>query len=287
MLQTKRISNGGVSLSYIVGPDNGPAILFLHGIAGSAESYQPVLDELASIAHVFALSFRGHGSSDDPGPPYGVSEYTSDAIALLESEIRSPAVIAGHSLGGLVAVRIAATRPGLVREVILEDPPLFAASAERRDPGHPTLVRFALQRDLMRQHRHHGLSEQAALERLGATPIDSTGKTMLAAFGEQALRLKIRELFQADPEVLSEALDRRLGFNAEETLKLVRCRVTLFSGEEVLGSPLTEDDIQRTKALVNSLRHVPVPDVGHFIRFDARDLYLGVVRERLAANRGS
>src|SRR5229473_6618322 len=163
MLQTKRISNGGVNLSYIVGPDNGPAILFLHGIANSAESYQPVLDELAPIAHVFALSFRGHGSSDDPGPPYGVPEYTSDTVALLESEIRSPALLAGHSLGGLVAVQIAATRPELVRELILEDPPLFAVGADRVDLGHPNMVRFALQRDLMRQHRDHGLSEQAAL----------------------------------------------------------------------------------------------------------------------------
>jgi pimeloyl-ACP methyl ester carboxylesterase len=139
----------------------------------------------------------------------------------------------------------------------------------------------------MRQHCDHGLSEQAAFERLGATPIDSTGKTMLAAFGEQALRLKIRELFEADPEVLAEALNRRLGFNAEETLKLVRCPVTLLSGEEVLGSPLNENDIQRTKTLVSSLTHTPVPGVGHFIRFDARDLYLGVVRERLLADRGS
>src|SRR5260370_38552013 len=120
MLQTKRISNGGVNLSYIVGPDNGPAILFLHGIAGSAESYQPVLDELASIAQVFALSFRGHGSSDDPGPPYGVPEYTSDTVALLEGAFHSPALIAGHSLAGRVAGQIAPPRPELVHAVVLE-----------------------------------------------------------------------------------------------------------------------------------------------------------------------
>src|SRR5260370_7616100 len=137
MLQTKRISNGGVNLSYIVGPDNGPAILFLGGMGGSAEGYEAVVDELASTAHVFALSFRGHGSSDDPGLPYGVPEYTSDTVALLESEIRSPALIAGHSLGGLVAVQIAATRPELVRELILEDPPLFPATPERLEPRHP------------------------------------------------------------------------------------------------------------------------------------------------------
>jgi len=200
---------------------------------------------------------------------------------MLESEIRSPALIAGHSLGGVVAVQVAAMRPELVREIILEDPPLFRIQGKAVAAG-----RFAVQRDLIRQY-HAGLSEEGVYEQLSTTPVFESGKTMLAAFGEPALRLKVHELLQADPEVLSSALDGNMRFVTEETLKLIRCRVSLLSGEEALGSPLSENDIQRTKALVSSLSHTPVAGVGHFIRFDARDLYLGVVRERLMANRGS
>jgi pimeloyl-ACP methyl ester carboxylesterase len=268
-----------VNLSYIVGPDNGPAIVFLPGIANSAESYQPVLEELETIARVFALSFRGHGSSDQPGPPYGVPEYTSDAVTLLESEVRSPAILCGHSLGGVVAARVAATRPELVREIILEDPPLFRIQGKAVASG-----RFAVQRDLMRQYRD-GLSEETVYERLGTTSVFESGPTMLAAFGEHRLRLKVRELLQADPEVLSSALDGNMRFNTEETLKLIRCRVTLLSGEAALGSPLSDEDIRQAKSQVSSIFHIPVSGVGHFIRFDARESYLRVVRERVIANR--
>src|SRR3954452_16547225 len=97
-------------------------VLMSHGLSGIPTGYDEVVDDLVDDADVFRIDLRGHGRSGHAAGTYTVPYYTDDVIAFLEAVIAEPVVIIGHSLGGVIAHHIAATRPDLVNAVLCEDP---------------------------------------------------------------------------------------------------------------------------------------------------------------------
>lgn len=112
---------------YVDGPADGVPIVLLHGVTVSAEEFGWLVPRLAEHHRVVRFDFRGHGDSDRvatgryPGPGF-----VADAVAVLE-EVGRPALLLGHSLGGVVALAIAQQRPELVRAALVIDPGLAVA----------------------------------------------------------------------------------------------------------------------------------------------------------------
>jgi pimeloyl-ACP methyl ester carboxylesterase len=127
MITHHRTNVGRVQLHYAEAPGSGPPLLLLHGIFGSSETYAALMPELAETAHVYALDLRGHGHSDraPDGEAYRVPDYSRDVQTFLGTVVNEPAVLAGHSLGGLVGAWTAAYAPDLVHGLFLEDPPIY------------------------------------------------------------------------------------------------------------------------------------------------------------------
>ncbi len=96
--------------------------MFLHGLGTSAATWQAVMEMLDDRFLVIAVDLLGHGGSPVPEDP---AEYTRDgALADLDellAELDQPAVLIGHSLGGYFALAHAATRPGVVRGIVVEN----------------------------------------------------------------------------------------------------------------------------------------------------------------------
>jgi esterase len=99
----------------------GPALLALHGHFGSGLLWAPLADALPDW-HIVAPDQRGHGRTG-PAGDYSREAYVADAAQLIETLGLAPAVVLGHSLGGVNAYQLAAWRPELVRAVIVEDAP--------------------------------------------------------------------------------------------------------------------------------------------------------------------
>jgi pimeloyl-ACP methyl ester carboxylesterase len=105
-------------------PD-GPAeqAVFVHGLAGSATNWTDLMDELKDAVTGHAIDLPGAGFSPAPDDgDYTVPAHAKAVIGLLEHT--GPAHLFGNSLGGAVAVRVAATRPDLVRSLMLVSPAL-------------------------------------------------------------------------------------------------------------------------------------------------------------------
>ncbi|MFT5612058.1 MAG: pimeloyl-ACP methyl ester carboxylesterase [Arenicella sp.] len=118
------ITNGVVKLAVSVhGPSRAPNVLCLHGISNSRDTWYETVDRLRDRFRVWTLDFRGHGHSDR-AQRYLVEDYTSDAQAVLD-QIGQPTIVVGHSLGAIVAVRLAQYPNENVRAVFLEDPPMY------------------------------------------------------------------------------------------------------------------------------------------------------------------
>jgi pimeloyl-ACP methyl ester carboxylesterase len=115
------IANGSIKLAASVyGVDKSDPILFLHGISLSRDTWEEIASQMSSQCSVWTLDFRGHGNSD-PASSYQLADYVSDAEATLAA-IGRPAILVGHSLGGVVAGVLAQGQHPNVRAVLLEDP---------------------------------------------------------------------------------------------------------------------------------------------------------------------
>jgi pimeloyl-ACP methyl ester carboxylesterase len=98
---------------------SGPALLLLHGIGDSSESWLPVIDALARDHTVIAPDLLGHGGSDKPRADYAVAAYANGMRDLLDILGVERATVVGHSLGGGVAAQMSYQYPERCERLVL------------------------------------------------------------------------------------------------------------------------------------------------------------------------
>lgn len=113
-----------VTLPYVEqGDPSGVPVLFLHAIADSWRTFEPVLIHLPDSIHAFALTQRGHGDASRPAGGYRVHDFATDLVAFMNEIQLETAVIAGGSSGGFVARRFAIDHPERTRGLVLMGSP--------------------------------------------------------------------------------------------------------------------------------------------------------------------
>lgn len=124
------------------GNPQAPPVVLVHGLTEAGTTWPDLVAHWGDRWDVHAPDLRGHGAS----PRFTAEQLgaapavlLTDLLAVLEG-LEAPAVLLGHSLGGLLALRAAVTRPDLVTALVLEDParpegddpdPAFVAAQER------------------------------------------------------------------------------------------------------------------------------------------------------------
>jgi pimeloyl-ACP methyl ester carboxylesterase len=121
--------------------------------------------------HVITVEHRGHGTSQWASDGrYRVVDYADDLIAVLETAQLGPVSISGNSLGGLIALNVAARRPDLVRAIALEDAPLLITD-QPHWKAHWLYPMFTAIFDLLTQWRARGEGMDALARRVSALPL--------------------------------------------------------------------------------------------------------------------
>jgi pimeloyl-ACP methyl ester carboxylesterase len=114
----------GIRLVYDVTDGGDPPIVFVHGWGGDRSYVAPQVEFFAGQHTVLALDLRGHGQSSKPAPGaagYGIDVLADDVLAVVAAAgLRQP-VLAGHSLGALIGLSLAA-RPGAISALVMVDP---------------------------------------------------------------------------------------------------------------------------------------------------------------------
>lgn len=116
----------GLRLSYTDIGLGEPALLFIHGNSCDRSFFAPQIERFAAAHRCIAPDLRGHGESDAPKDASYTFHALTDDLAHLCRSIGAPRVVAvGHSLGGALAVRLAASRPDMVAGVVALDSTLI------------------------------------------------------------------------------------------------------------------------------------------------------------------
>lgn len=121
---TVPVDGGGLAVGVWV--DTGPVVLAAHGVTSSHLAWSVVAGQLAGPARLAAVDLRGRGLSAELPGPYGMAAHAADCVAVLDTLGVSSAVVAGHSMGGFVALVIGDLHPDRVERIVLVDggPPL-------------------------------------------------------------------------------------------------------------------------------------------------------------------
>jgi pimeloyl-ACP methyl ester carboxylesterase len=163
----------------------------------------PLAEALASRFQTHVVELEGHGSTPLSGAEYSMPRFVSNLAEFIESRGISPVSVFGYSMGGYVALQLAAARPDLVSGVatlgtkLAWSPEIAAKETGRLDPGkiRAKVPQFAAQ--LEERHRALTGGWEGVLSRtsrlmteLGARPL--VDEALLARIG-QPVQLMVGE----------------------------------------------------------------------------------------------
>ena len=115
--------------------------LYVHGLGGSSQNWTDLSGLLADRLSGQAIDLHGFGYSA-PGRSYTVAAFADRIVRYIEYSDRGPVHLFGNSLGGTICVRVAGTRPDLVRTLTLVSPAMPFLDPRRSSQGRllPLLV---------------------------------------------------------------------------------------------------------------------------------------------------
>jgi pimeloyl-ACP methyl ester carboxylesterase len=115
-------NRNGLSLYYEQAGNGDPPLVFIHGWCCDHTFFQPQFDHFRASRTVMTLDLRGCGRSDQPESGYDIPTLADD-VAWLCQELRlSKPILVGHSLGGMIALELAARYPSLPTAIVADDP---------------------------------------------------------------------------------------------------------------------------------------------------------------------
>ena len=267
-----RIEHEGVGLNVEVeGTEDGPVVAFLHGVGGSSHTYRWLPSAVTEGRRTLRIDFRGHGDSHHAPGTYLLRNYGADVATILRELTDGPAVVVGHSLGGSTAWWLAQNHPELLAAAFLEDPPLYMGEPAEH-VNNPAAAMFSVIRDNAIAMRDEGLDDEAAAERLAATPMGD-GITLGDLMTPDGLLARAHAQLLMDPEVLTGVSDRTTLAETDLVAPVGVPVVVLAADVQPAFKPAHEDRLKVTHPDVTVIR---VAGAGHAIHDgkDHRDEYV-------------
>lgn len=247
------------------GPARGPLVL-LHGGSARWQSGRLIIPALAARRRLYAPDFRGHGQSGWTPGHYTLRDYVADTRAFLQGVVRKPAILMGHSLGGQVALMLAAAHPELVQGLINADAPLDIA--HHRDLSRRGQERLRYWQALAGST----WATEDVVEALKDTPIyvedSATEVPARVLLGEDSgwYEYMAANLRGHDPTMLSAVVEfeqMHKGYDYERLLPAIACPVLILRANPALGGMLTEGEIAQARRLLPDLVVADIAESGH------------------------
>ncbi len=244
----------GVRMRYFVG-GSGPPLLLVHGLGGAASNWMELAPLLAGRHRLLVPDLPGHGASTALPAVSGLEPFADRVGLVAEREGMLPAPVVGHSLGGMVVLRLALRRPGDVQAIVLAG---AAGLSIGNVWGRQLLSVCTSIRPGRLAARYRGwVSRSGLLRRLVfgfvsvADPVGLTNEAIEGFLAAHLLHTDVDSAWQAlrvdDPR---------------QELEGIRCPVLVLWGAEDVQLPV-DDAFEYTRRLRARLR--VIPGCGHLL----------------------
>jgi pimeloyl-ACP methyl ester carboxylesterase len=260
----------GVRMRYFVG-GSGPPLVLVHGLAGAAANWTGLAPLLTRRHRLLVPDLPGHGGSTALPAVAGLQPYADRVALVAEGEGMLPAPVVGHSLGGLVVLRLALSRPDSVQALVLAG----AAGLSTGGFWGRQLMTFlsTVRPARLAARRRQWISRSPALRRLVfgvvsvADPAGLSGEAVEGFLAGQLLHTDVGSAWRAlridDPR---------------QELEAIRCPVLVLWGADDIQLPL-DDAFEYARRLRARLR--VIPGCGHLLIGERPDVSAQAIDEFL------
>jgi pimeloyl-ACP methyl ester carboxylesterase len=259
-----------------------PTLVLVHGGLDHARSWDWTARALRANWHVIAPDLRGHGDSAwSPDGSYDSHDFICDLAQLVHQQSDDQVTIIGHSLGGSIATRYAATFPEKVRKLVsiegLGPPPKEMERMAGMTP--PELMREWVEkrRALASRQPHRYATLEDALERMREKNHQLSEK--------QVLHLTLHAVSRNEDGSYSWKFDNYVrafspSGNSEKEMQQyfanIACPVLLCHGKDSWAS---DPEADGRSALFHDARVVHFDNAGHWLHHDQFETFLAVVED--------
>lgn len=256
-------TSDGLDLQVVEFGGAGPPILLLHGLMGRASTWWPVAQWLTGHGRVLGHDARGHGRSCARGP-WTTERMVRDAEEVLAPV--GPAVVIGHSMGGLHGLALAARRPDLVRALVVEDMGVDFRGRSAEAAG----AWFAAM--------PQPFPSLAAVREAFGGPRPTSGAYMAECVEERADGYHLLARIEHVTEIASEWAR----VDHWSTLDAVRCPVLVIEAED---SVAPAGQLEAMASRLADAVHTCLPGTGHLTHADAPARYRSALAPFLSVSR--
>jgi pimeloyl-ACP methyl ester carboxylesterase len=246
-----------VQLNYLdYGSASAKPLVMLHGGAWRWQEYLSLIPSLGRGWHIYALDLRGNGRSGWVPGKYRLEDFADDNTEFVR-RLTGPAVLVGHSIGGVIALMVAARCPDKVKALIIEDAVLTLENYRRIIDSSREMFRLWLGLKKSAQ------SEQALSLALAEAYKDYPGVTSAWILFFAGC------LWQLDPtffNVLLQDFERfTKGYDYKQILSKIACPILFLRGETRRGAVMTDDELSWLTQNFSNVKCVLIDGVGHLL----------------------
>jgi pimeloyl-ACP methyl ester carboxylesterase len=229
----------GVALYYEDDGQGDPPILLVHGWTCDHTYFAPQFERYQREHRVVAVDLRGHGQSDKPEQDYTMTGFADDLAWLCDELGLIKPVVIGHSMGGVIALELAARHPDLPAAIVAVDSPLLPPQALRDAIGGVV----------------EGLKSPAFRE----VSQQFVGNALFIEGDDPDLKARVVEAMSAAPQhVMASALEQIFSWDGEAAARA--CTVPVLN--LIASRPLL--DVARFTELCPQAIHGQTVGAGHF-----------------------
>ena len=259
-----QIDVGGSAINYAISGE-GPALVLTHGLGGSLEAWQPLAKALGDRYRVLSWDVRGFGQSDRSGP-LSPEIWARDLDGLLDALTIDEAVVAGISMGGVIAQRFALDFLERTRGLVL-----MSTSSEVGEAGRRGWERRAalVEREGMR-----------ALMEVSGGPSISYSKSYAESHVAEIQQAAEATAARNDPACYAAACRAVSDYSYTEELARITCPTLILQGLEDGLTPPGGSVIMSRR--ISGSRLEMIEGCGHRIPAEQPDVLVELLSDFLA-----
>lgn len=236
-MSNQLVVNGQLINYYKFGAHDLPALIFLHGWRSEGKVWTEIVQKLTNKQQaVFCLDLPGFGGSALPKNAFSVSDYAETVAGFIKKMELKKVILIGHSFGGRIAIKLAASQPPYLKKLILVD------SAGIRESA--------------------GLNQKKALAKL-LKPLFKP--KFMAGVRRSIYKVMGAEDFLARPE-LKETFLKVVNEDLTLDLDKISLPTLIVWGQDDAETPLSQAKVLKEKILNSKL--VTIDNAGHFSFID-------------------
>ena len=211
---------------------------------------------------------------------YRLQDYADDTIAFLQHCLKEPAYVFGHSLGGMVALLVAAQFPEGVHAVAVGDAPLSRQTWQ----AHQSRDRALAWRDLAGGQKPFDEVVAALKDTPTEVPgrVDSVPMREVAGEDSPVYTWLATCLQHSDPDRFTAQLERyetiAAGYEMNSVLPSIQCPVLLLQADPTAGGMMTDREVELALPLLDQPRHIRLPGMSHILHLERKEPIIQAIK---------